>query len=1606
MGVRLSLLAPSAPTVAISSYVDILKNMQYIELINNSRFLKTIKAIDDESGNLIVIKMLIKPSSSFTINLHDINELLIKEASLLSQYNNILPWHKIIETDRAGYLIRQLMKTNLYDRLSIRPFLEPIEKLFLVFQMLKILELLHSTLNINHGDLKSENFLVTSWNWLMLTDFAGYTKPTFIPEDNPNQYSFYFDSSGRRVCYVAPERFYNSKESSSDYPPVKFSENGKFSGKDGLTDEMDLFSLGCVIGELYSDGEPTFTLSQLFKYIKNEYSPDLSGIHDTDIKEMVKSLISLNPNERPSVESLLTKSKGKCFPDFFYDFLYDFMYDLNNNDLFIVPEDNDNVSISDLKINKIYENFDKIAHHLKFDYDSTRMEDVELDHLIPLKFNLKGMPPNYSIKPTSFFVNTNKSQEHASLIILNFIFSLIKTLKQPTSKLRACELIVVLSERVNDEAKLDRSIPYLCHLLDEYINQVSNNELHYQQENQQQKPIQVNLSQHVKSSSKVACFALPAIATLLASCSYITPVNVLVFPEYLLPILDKLVLIPASKEDESEQALIKITLATCLPNLAQTSKRFWMMSKTFKNKAIKDYKSRLMIHSNVVSKGLVKPEDDEELLNSYNTFNIPKEQLDSDFENLTFSLLTDQNVNVKISLVRNILPLCKFFGIVKTNDTILPYLITYLNDSNYELRLAFLSSIFEIGPYVGVLSFEQYLLPLLIQTLGDQEQLIVLKVLQIFHHFVSHRLINPKTEFNALSIYRELLKNSLSLLLHPNEWIRQSVLNLVLSINENLSDADQYCFLYPLIKNFLSYDIATINWNTLYPCLTRQLSRQVYDTANTWCINALSRSLFWQQRTFSAFTDLNGNKKKAMKIVSYSKNMGKSVYVPQVNGSTEIGDNGSMNDNYLDNSMANVPLSAEDRQWILKLKSVGLDDKDLWKVFALRDYISHVSRNHHTTTGAAQDLELVKEVNIPPRNFFFEVCYKTEPIANKSRTTEADSENSGIDDAISIKSRRDSNSLIIPQFGRVRASLQIVEANVFGELELGRDSGNHKSNGSSYPQVQHHHHTHSNNKQETHKVFSINNQKIISNNLRHSYSGYNPYILNYLQHVSFDPSLDNFPEFGKVVKVSGRGINNQMSKHQGFKPRGVVVAHVNSNQVSDYIDGINVVTTCPTSEFFVTGSELGFLKIWDTSKLEKNIISRTSILSTNVKSGIVDIQFMPNRFIMAVSTKDGKIRIYRIDVSRDKHKKIVKYNKLVIIRTVEYNDNCETSFGEDMSENLKTKTFLSKLQFVITNTKTYLVGITTGCKIVGYDVIKMEKEFELNNPLRHGIPTSFIVGHNKIWLLVGTSDGILTLWDLRFKILIKLFRVRNANEDYQGKFAIKKLVLLSSSFSIEKNELKNHDQVNTYFAMIGGNKEGDIIVWELPSFQCRQVYNSYVINPKIKQYKLEEIDENHEITIDDIFADLNIDTDQLENGGTSNMDKSMTALNYFSKNGKHCIEDYFVSATWDRRLIVWNTTNVQESVALDNQDWGVSRQIGFVKHQVNLNVTNINEKLQDAKTVSKSSSKDKQNDKPANEFRYDFVGHMDEITDIDTIIAKPFDMIVSVDRNGYINLYK
>jgi phosphoinositide-3-kinase regulatory subunit 4 len=73
---------------------------------------------------------------------------------------------------------------------------------------------------VRHGDIKTENIMVTSWNWCFLTDIAFY-KPTFLPADNPADQQLYFDAGQRRRCYLAPERFYMQVQDKKAINPVQ-----------------------------------------------------------------------------------------------------------------------------------------------------------------------------------------------------------------------------------------------------------------------------------------------------------------------------------------------------------------------------------------------------------------------------------------------------------------------------------------------------------------------------------------------------------------------------------------------------------------------------------------------------------------------------------------------------------------------------------------------------------------------------------------------------------------------------------------------------------------------------------------------------------------------------------------------------------------------------------------------------------------------------------------------------------------------------------------------------------------------------------------------------------------------------------------------------------------------------------------------------------------------------------------------------------------------------------------------------------------------------------------------------------------------------------------
>lgn len=391
MGNHVSHPNPTSVDVLASEVSDFIQEKR----IGSARFIKSIRG-KSSNDQPVVLKIFVKPSPDFNVASH--LSRIKEEASKMDEGLHLCPYSRIFESDKAVYLLRPYFHSNLYDRISTRPFLEHIERKWIAFQILSAVACLHQ-LNLRHGDIKIENVMITSWNAVYLVDFATF-KPANVPIDNPADFVYFFDSSSRRTCYLAPERF---------------SEEDLWE----ITEAMDIFSLGCVIAELFLEGSQLFHLSELLKYQKLEYDPSdtLMAIDDPLVIEMIKKMIQLNPRQRPSARTLLDTYRNILFPEPFYTTLSSFVHS------FATPPFPD-------------------PCFCPGDLPFTR-SDLRILHMA----SLPPLPPTLS------------------LLLMAFITACIPNLMYPCTAIRAIESLLSFHLHVSDSQRLDRILPYLCYLL-------------------------------------------------------------------------------------------------------------------------------------------------------------------------------------------------------------------------------------------------------------------------------------------------------------------------------------------------------------------------------------------------------------------------------------------------------------------------------------------------------------------------------------------------------------------------------------------------------------------------------------------------------------------------------------------------------------------------------------------------------------------------------------------------------------------------------------------------------------------------------------------------------------------------------------------------------------------------------------------------------------------------------------------------------------------------------------------------------------------------------------------------------------------------------------
>ncbi|KAK6440745.1 Serine/threonine-protein kinase [Oleoguttula sp. CCFEE 5521] len=1521
--------------------------------LQGARFLRTVRA--RHKSGIVVAKVCNKPGAQ--ISFSDIAKALRRERKLLADVPNVLPYQRVIETSSVGVLVRQYIHSSLYDRISTRPFLEAIEKKWIAFQLLCAVRDCHDR-GIYHGDIKTENVLVTSWGWACLTDFSSAFKPVYLPEDNPAEFSTFFDTSARRTCYLAPERFLPAGQKPSE--------------KDVVQWNMDVFSLGCVLAELFTEA-PTFTLSQLFRYRKGEYDPTvvlLSKIDDENIRRLIGNMLQLDPEKRWHPQDYLDEHKGKAFPLYFYQHLHTLMQEITDPTAGRKPVTSGEINNgeADDRIDRIYNDFEILSVSLGYpDHSSDSSDRPKLGQtrsLFPLQVEL----PNTRHVAKSMPVG---STDNGTFILLDVITASVRSSARAASKVRACELLLAFAERIPDEAKLDRVLPYVMPLLED-------------------------------SNEMVLVAALRTMTQLLALVKVASPVNSFLFTQYVFPRLQLFTKSTSFKDN----SLVRATYAVCLATLAETAGRFLDMIQVMKS-------------DGVPLSAPVNLDQAVERIATLEAFDTNRSDLIEHFEMQTKIFLVDQDISVRRAFLSSVTGLCIFFGESKSSDLILSHLNTYLNDPDWLLKCAFFKTIVGIAVYIGSASLEEFVLPLMLQALADPQEFVVEQALRSLASMAELGLLQrPKTW--------ELIDTVARFTMHPDIWIREAATHFITASTTHLSVADTRILVSPLVAPYLKTPVANVAETELLDTLKKPLPRSVLDMSMQWAKRA-NKGLFWKPAQKS--TQLSGRTASPMPPVS-------SVADFDVK------------------ALHRGPKVDEDEQWLGRLRNAGMQTEDEMKLLAFRELIwrtAHRTKHEDLASHAIyDDVVPLAQLKIQPHTVLFENDTSTyeqhvrgqdnersiaealqEAAALAKKPGQAASEQSGFLGTADNESHRTRDYL-----GTQPLQISALKKQTSGSLSsspssgvglLGRDVERElRQRGSgavmlpnaakkALAEVA----TDDVNASGLVQTPAIGSRRVspapggarrrqvertASSRAFHNYDGNDPTVLRLLDAVYVDHFPVDSTDFGPLIQSTKRGpipSTTSTASTVPWRPQGTLVAILN-----EHTDRVSRLLVAPDHAFFLTASDDGTVRVWDSERLERNVSHRsrnTYRIDPGVK--VTSMCFIEATHAFICTGSDGSVHAVKVDVtdSTASGSNTARYSKLRNLRNWqipttdpagEYAVWCE-HYREDSVSTLVLATNLNR--------------------VLAIDMRHMTILWELHNPAQHGALTSFCIGRRHDWLLTGTSHGVLDLWDLRFKLKLRSFAFPVAAP-------ITRLQLHPSRKSARRNRV----------CISGGTHKGEVTVWDIEKVICYEVYRPATRNGQeeyhLRDYELRNLDDDKYEGLLSRVAD-SVRDDTSISDATAATPAVATALyigQQQANNDTDVQHAFAVTGGPDGRVRFWDCERLDgcrlvSGGAADEKPVYAFSHIGLDTKVTSEKIPESDEMAAAGTAIQSNAISPVVSSKRASAgaaavklSRYEAIrtstqhlldGHLDTITDV-AVLERPSGMVLSADRSGQVYVHQ
>ncbi|CAA3026652.1 probable serine threonine- kinase vps15 isoform X1 [Olea europaea subsp. europaea] len=1306
-----------------SSYNLVLK-----EVLGRGRFLKSILCKHDEG--LVLVKVYFKRGDSIVLREYERRLFQIRDKLSNLDHPHVWPFQFWLETDKAAYLLRQYFFNNLHDRLSTRPFLSHVEKKWLAFQLLYAVKQSHEH-GVCHGDIKCENVLVTSWNWLYLADFASF-KPTYIPHDDPSDFSFFFDTGGRRRCYLAPERFYEhggETQVAQDAP---------------LKPSMDIFAVGCVIAELFLEGQPLFELSQLLAYRRGQYDPSqhLEKIPDSGIRKMILHMIQLDPETRCSAESYLQTFAGVVFPSYFSPFLHNFYSVLNplNSDARVLlcqtsfqeimkqlmgntaseeidcglepssedasqlPPGRDANQNFNQSLSKT-EEIEKGSVHDRFDLlgdVSTLLRDVKQNNLHSKTKQNTVANPRYSenhkrcgMQSSGELIqtisNVFKRSHHSFLkkitmtdlsslmldrdnqsdtfgmpflplphdviscegmvLIASLLCSCIRNVKLPFMRRGAILLLKSCSLYIDDEARLQRILPYVVAMLSD-------------------------------PAAIVRCAALETLCDILPLVRDFPPSDAKIFPEYILPMLSML-------PDDPEES-VRICYASNISKLALTAYGFLIHSISLTEAGVLNETKLLLKSSTPASETSGQPKN----LNS----DVQLAQLRKSIAEVIQELVMGpkQTPNIRRALLQDIGNLCWFFGHRQSNDFLLPILPAFLNDHDEQLRAVFYGQIIYVCFSVGQRSVEEYLFPYIEQALNDISEAVVVNALDCL-------AILCKSGFLRKRILLEMIERSFLLLCYPSQWVRRSAVTFISASSESLGAVDSYVFLAPVIRPLLRRQPASLaSEKALLLCLKPPISRELYYEVLE---NARSSDMLERQRKIWYNPSSQSKQWETVDLIhNIARDLDSVKSWPdrQHNGQDHRFISSSMQPMSFDNSDDNEG----------KLKSMG----------SLMENSSSSMDSHDGVASEKLQLSGFTSPQVSCMNSFIDKSSEGIPLyyfkVENKRT--AGNATTTSDSSSPYKSLGLSSSSL-PWMDPISKSFSLASSVpapklVSGSIYIGNGS------------MQFRRVVHEVEDRETDQTAYINT-KFRETGLSGSTKGH-----------SLAMEDDSTPTEGS--EISSLAWSSTIPD-SGWRPRGVLVAHLQEHRFA-----VNDISISMDHSFFVSASEDSTVKVWDSKKLEKDISFRSRLTYSLGGSRALCVTVLQGSTQIVVGTNDGMIHTFSVDhISRGLGNVVEKYSGIADVK--------KSGIGEGA--------VLSLLNYSPDGgTSKMILYSTQNCGIHLWDTRTSSNAWNTQVLREDGYVSSLVADPCGNWFVSGSSRGMLTLWDMRFCIPVHSWQYSHA----------------------------------------------------------------------------------------------------------------------------------------------------------------------------------------------------------------------------------------------------